>query len=562
MREKHQRNALHSRIVVALLAIHVVLAVGSMRHTSLIWDEPAYIGIGRQLLETGNPEIRAIQPHPPLSYYVNSLLLLPLEFEPDRFDDERYLYHEDIGPPLIFDSGYSPGLITFLARIPFVVLSVVLGILVYRWAKEIYGAGAAVISTFFYALCPLILAHCRLATNDLLLSLNMSLALFLFYRSLRDGSIKSEVLAGLAAGLAILSKFTGLILIPTFLFLVSWNWFKTRAAPSRPARRLALGLALIFGTAALVIWAGYGFQVVTPFVPRWLEPQAQRLIAEKPFWQAVDWAAGRGIRVPAFSFILGIYTQLASVRGWSNNFLFGRISQEGWWYFQWAAFFIKTPLPLLVCAGAALAARRNRDGRKQGESFLLLSMLPLILIFSLPTGKNIGIRFILPLYPLLCVLAGKAATLGSSKWKWTLVFLCAWYAGSALWIYPNYLAYFNELVGGPAKGYRYLVDSNLDWGQKLHDLEDYLKKNDIASAKIKYFGHPGAIGYYDLEFADPNECEPSPGIWAVSATYLQNLYLDDRHCHDWLRELEPTKVIGYSIFIYDVSEEQAAAQAR
>ncbi|UCD57610.1 MAG: hypothetical protein JSV16_00435, partial [Candidatus Hydrogenedentota bacterium] len=112
-----------SRIVVGLLAIHIVLAVGSMRHTSLTWDEPSYIGVGRQLWRTRNPEVTALQLHPPLSYYLNSLPLLPLRFEPDRFGDEQYIHYKYIGLPLVFDSGYSPGQMMFLVRIPFVILS-------------------------------------------------------------------------------------------------------------------------------------------------------------------------------------------------------------------------------------------------------------------------------------------------------------------------------------------------------------------------------------------------------------------------------------------------------
>ncbi len=195
-------------------------------------------------------------------------------------------------------------------------------------------------------------------------------------------------------------------------------------------------------------------------------------------------------------------------------------------------------------------AKRGEEGF--GEHFLLLSILPMIVLFSLPSKINIGIRYILPLIPLLCILAGKVATIRSKYWKGALVALCLWYAGSAFWTYPHYLAYFNELVGGPRNGYKYLVDSNLDWGQSLDELAQHLQENNITGARIKYFGPPGVMRYYGLTNSDLNDCEPSPGIHAVSATYLQNLYLDNPRCHDWLRKLEPKKVLGYSIFIYDV----------
>ncbi len=157
----------NSRVVVALLAIHVALAVGSMRRASLTWDESSYVGIGLQLLRAGDHGITALQLHPPLSYYANSLLLLPLRFDSETLRQPEYLYHKYIGPALIFESGYAPALVLFLARVPFVILSALLGLLVYHWAKQVYGHSAALLAVFFYCSCPNILAHCALATPDL-----------------------------------------------------------------------------------------------------------------------------------------------------------------------------------------------------------------------------------------------------------------------------------------------------------------------------------------------------------------------------------------------------------
>jgi hypothetical protein len=363
------------------------------------------------------------------------------------------------------------------------------------------------------------------------------------------------LLTGGALGLALLSKFSALMLIPIIPFVLGGDWLK-KADDSEGLSFInrLVGLFSVFAVAAIVVWAGYGFQVITPFMPHWLKPEAGRLISEKPFWAAVDMLAGRGVRVPVYSYVLGIYTQLAAARGWKDNFLFGHISSGGWWYFYWAAFLIKTPLPFIACLGAAIFMK-GAGGRSRDERFLLLSIAPMIVFFSLPTRINIGLRYILPLCPLFFIFTGKAARVESRKWKWTLALLCLWYAGAAGWVYPHYLAYFNELVGGPANGYKYLVDSNLDWGQGLGDLSQYLKEEGIRNARIKYFGPSGVMEHYGLRNADLNDCEPSAGVWVVSATYLQNLYLTNRHCHDWLRGLRPKKIIGYSIFIYEVSGE-------
>jgi len=415
-----------------------------------------------------------------------------------------------------------------------------------------------VLSLFFYALCPTVLAHCRLATADVLLALNMTLAFYCFNRHLAHPSYARLAGTGVALGLSLLTKFTGLILIPTFLLLSFIRWLKSReqSVGRLVPGRITVNILLIFGIAALVVWAGYGFQFCTPFMPEWLEPQAQRLLEEKPFWQAVDALATRGVRVPAYSYVLGIYTQLAAAKSWKDNFLFGQVSPTGWWYFYWAAFLIKTPLPFLLCIAASVGMRRLSIARNEDEGFLLLSILPMLIFFSLPTKINIGIRYILPLLPLLAILAGKTARVESRAWRRVLAILCIWYAGSALWIYPHYIAYFNEFVGGPSKGYKYLVDSNLDWGQNLDGLTEYLMKDGPVNPTIKYFGPPEVMEYYGLENTSLGDCEPSPGTWIISATYLQNLYLADSTCHDWLRKLEPKKVIGYSIFVYDVPQQK------
>lgn len=545
-----------SHIVAALVATHLVLTLGSMRHTSLTWDEPSYIGVGRQLWETRNPQIVALQLHPPLSYYLNSIMLLPLQFDSDLFRDERYIHTEYIGPKLVFESNYRPELIIFLVRLPFVVLSAALGIIVYRWTKETYNADAALLALFFYAFCPTALAHCRLATADLLLALNSTFALYFLNRFLRKPSLCAMLLTGFALGFALLSKFTAIILIPVFLLIIvivrwkaTWEPVHSSVSKQHPARLLG-----IFAVAAAVVWAGYGFQLCIPFMPLWLEPRAEQL-SGKPFWQAVQQLAERRIRVPAYSYLLGVYTQLAAAKSWKDNFLFGQISQSGWWYFYWVAFLIKTPLPLLICLLASVIARRKPLTDATGERVILLSSLVMILFFSLPTKINIGIRYILPLYPLFCILAARITAVANGKRRALLAAACVWYAVSAAWIYPNYLAYFNELAGGPRNGYKYLVDSNLDWGQKLKELAEYVESRNLADAKIKYFGPPGVMKYYGLANSPLDECRPSTGTWAISATYLQNVYLDDPNCHDWLKKLRPKEIIGYCIFIYEVSEE-------
>jgi 4-amino-4-deoxy-L-arabinose transferase-like glycosyltransferase len=539
-----------SRIVVALLAVHLVLAVGSMRRLSLTFDEPNYTAAGYQFIKTGDQQLIPLQLHPPLSYYLNSLLLLPLDLDSVHVSGPDFYTSQ----PLIFESGYSPKLLIFLTRLPFVFVSVLLGFLIWRWGQKVYGNPAGLLALFFYALSPIVLANARLATPDIVLALTTAAAFYTFHEYLRQPSTKLLCLSGAVLGLALLSKFTALLLIPTFLFVAVLYQRKRNEKTLNQLLHVFAQMAPLLGIAFVVVWAGYGFQFGVPFVPNWLQPQLDK-ITGKPFWQMVSFFRRHEIPIPAFSYILGIYTQLAAAKGWHNNFLFGHLSQTGWWYYYWLAFLIKNTIPFLLCLAAGLLLARKGAERNDRERLILYSVIPLVLFFSLPTKINIGVRYTLPLFPLFCIIAGRAGLVLRGKWRYALALLCVWQIGSVAWIHPYYLSYFNEFVGGPSNGYKYLVDSNLDWGQNLDRLSDYLKEHHITDAKISYFGPDGVMKYYGLKNIGPEEYNPSPGVWAISATSLQGLYLEDPDSFQWLRKLQPKEVIGYSIFIYDVDQE-------
>ncbi|RJP19187.1 MAG: phospholipid carrier-dependent glycosyltransferase [Candidatus Abyssobacteria bacterium SURF_5] len=577
------KNRSTMRWAAVLVAVHIALALMSMRGLSLTWDEPSYIGAGYQLFKTGNPQIIPLQLHPPLSYYVNSALLLPLQLDADRFGGDQYIHREYAGLPLIFETDYPPALLMFLSRVPFVLLSALLAILLWQWSRKLYGDSAGLLTLFLYTLSPLVLANCRLATPDIVLALTSTAAFFSFHQYLLQPSKTRGGVTGILLGLALLSKFTALLLIPAFIFVAVV--YRVRHDESerknKPIDALS-GVALICCIAFIVVWAGYGFQFAVPFVPEWLEPEADRLMEEKPFWRMVGLLQARDIAIPAYSYLLGIYTQLAAAKGWENNFLFGHVSRSGWWYFYWVAFFLKNTIPFLVFLAAGLLTRQRPSPRPAAERLLLYLIVPMVIFFSLPTKINIGVRYLLPLLPLLTIIAGKAILafgFGPSNESQNdsstetapqttsavhrfgggrgaaFAALCVWQIAAIAWIHPNYLAYFNEFAGGPSHGYKFLVDSNLDWGQDLGRLADYLKENNVADARIRYFGPPGVLKYYGLEWVDPNECGPAPGTWAVSATYLQGLYLNDNDCYRWLRKMQPEHIIGYSIFIYNVTDE-------
>ncbi|MEE9613779.1 MAG: hypothetical protein V3W31_02355, partial [Thermodesulfobacteriota bacterium] len=201
-----------------------------------------------------------------------------------------------------------------------------------------------------------------------------------------------------------------------------------------------------------------------------------------------------------------------------------------------------------------------------GEYFLLVP-LALIAVLTLRSSLNIGLRHILPAYPFLIVLASSVITLRFGRpviAKAAFATFSVWYAVSTLSIFPSYLAYFNEFVG-PDRGYRYLVDSNLDWGQDLKRLKKYMDKNGVEEVYLSYFGtaDPAYYGIGCRELMGTlRACKYKrsgvPRFLAVSATNLQAVYMPDKHTFDWLKKREPAARIGYSIFVYDLSGDALA----
>jgi len=213
---------------------------------------------------------------------------------------------------------------------------------------------------------------------------------------------------------------------------------------------------------------------------------------------------------------------------------------------------------------AVALARIPRLSRR--DAWLLWLPIAVYAAATATRGLQIGHRHLLPLYPFLFLAAGEAAA-ALIAWRlpvgaWLAGALGLWYAGGTLMQHPHHLAYFNELAGGPANGWRLLVDSNLDWGQDLKRLAEWTHANGVGKLKLSYFGSADP-GYYGIDsealpgYTSPHaaritrEIRPGDTV-AVSATNLQGVYLDaeDRPLMERLRALRPVARIGYSIFVY------------
>src|SRR5258708_978411 len=245
-----------------------------------------------------------------------------------------------------------------------------------------------------------------------------------------------------------------------------------------------------------------------------------------------------------------------------------------WLWFYSAVILLKTPLSLviLIIVGFFLAIQKRYPQRHTALLWIVLPGALYLLLLSISSSQP-GIRRLLFLYPLLCIWAGTAtASLQERgpRWQWGYRLLTGWYVIETLVLFPHYFSYFNQIVGGPSGGYRYLIDCNSDWGQGLKALAAHVKKEKAGTIYLSYFGG-GAPSAYGIHYvwvgplwsayvAKQQEPKLDPAaqkkiLLAVSAT---SLAFGD---FDFLKTRSPSAVMLDSIFVYDVTHD-VDAQAR
>lgn len=499
--------------------------------------------------------------------------------------------------------------VMFLARLPTIWLGLLLAALVGRWAWRIAGSRwAGLLALTLVALDPNILAHTQLATTDLGLAAGATVAGFTLWHYWTRPSWATAILAGVGFGLLQNTKFTAALFVPLFALVVvignmmQWRHSQRHGRPF-PWRPLVMFTALFPLAAVITLWAAYGFQIGTlpPDLPTF--PQLA------------------GLTIPLSHHV----EQLSDIGGRlqveTPSFLIGHTSRTGWWYYFPVAFLLKTPLPILLLLIMAFSLRirytiTGKPGSKNGRRYalphtplppltarwpvfddaaLLIPALGYFMI-ALTSEINLGYRHLLPLLPFTAVFI--ANTTASHRQTWgpadagngvvdkqhytyplrpyaliivyrlplTFYATLAWLTLIALWIYPHFLSTFNVLAGGPDNGWRYLVDSNLDWGQDLAGLKVWMDENNIARVWLSYFGEARpeyyGIAYQGLDSWPPRLMnpaarpyyphDPAPGLYAISATNLQGVHFTNHDQFAYFRHRDPLTKIGYSIFIYDV----------
>lgn len=529
-------------IVVALLTFSFGLMVSSAVRKSSTVDEQTHLFRGTAFLLEGATQFRDV--HPPMGFVPNALLLLT---EPDlrlpvdlpAWEEGRW---EIAADAFLWQQNLDPLRIIFLGRLASMWLALVLGVLVFRWAKQLGGIWVALVAMTLILFDPNILAHARLITNDISVTLLGTLAIYLYWRWSVHSRMSDVVALGFALGLAGATKFNSIIIVLTLVLIAGWLALKRQTW--RP-----VGVLLFAGIISIIVlWAAYRFQVRPfPLASLWADIQWTVEYLQQPF----------------------------------GAYLFGEAKTGGWWYYFPVAFLLKTPLSTLILLLwsmiIAIVCFKKREIAScfRENSFVFLVLFPVIYFgLSIFSPLKIGYRHLLPILPFLALfiavalLSPRSPNAGLGKRIAILAAASLILISTIIW--PDYLPYFNMMAGGSERDWRHLSDSNIDWGQDLPGLAEWNDaRPDDMPLYFSYFGtaHPSAYGleYNSLptwppgpEQLPPNRqtfdpLNPSPGYYALSVTNLHGQVLGDRsELYAAFREQEPVATIGKSIRIYKV----------
>ena len=568
-----------SLVLLVFVFVFVLLTTTSMVEKSATFDEPNKLISGYANIKWR--DYRLAPDHPPLARIINAIPLLALNIPGPRIQNRLW---ED---SLVSDNAqrlftqamlYSVDAdwILFWGRIPVVGLAVILGFFVFFWAKELYGTASAIVALFLFGFDPNILAHARLATSDLTLTLFTFVSLYAFYKTCSRFTWTTSLACGLLIACAVLSKHTGWLVLVTVLFLGSIMVFSGRhwaigfwglRLLETKKRKICLFIIFILTTAMviyLMIWISYGFRYrAVPALP----VGALTLASPASGLATTLLQSMKEMRLFPEAYLEGILLALSRIGLGHHYFLLGDLSTDGWWHYFLLAFLVKTPLPTLLLLGIACSVAITKRVPLRKREFFLLAPVGVYLFASTISNYNLGLRYILPVYPFLFVFISRLVPSYreiQQKGKLAAGTLVAlWYLISSQGIYPHYLAYFNEITGGADRGYKILVDSNLDWGQDLKGLKKWMLKNHVDLIGLSYFGTADPR-YYKIPFIylpsipffypghEERDGGRKPSFFAISATNLQGVFLNefDRKALAPFLKKEPIAKVGYSIFIY------------
>ena len=599
-------------VVLLLLTMHAaLLAYSATRHSPTL-NEPGHLLAGLANWRFGRFELYRV--NPPLVKMIAAVPVMAVGYEANwhNYDDSpgaRPIF--SMGPDFMVANQERSLWLCTLARWACIPISVAGGLFCFLWSREFWNSQAAgVVSLTLWCFDPNILAHGELITPDCAAASFGLGATWLFWRWLRQPSWDRAIFAGVLLGIAQLSKMTWIILFglwPTLWIL--WCVLSNRRLKTafRCCRQQAVQFVVILLIGLYLLNLGYGFDETGTrlkdftFVSNVLTGAETSGQTGNRF--ADTWLGELPVPVPK-QYLLGMDVQRRDFEDYGQkSFLNGEWKEGGWWYYYLFGMAYKTPhgTQALVLAAALLLtvgwfrSRRNcvaKTNVKAGQTVtcdasasdefrplipgtkvrrrdLMILLAPAVVVFALVSSHrefNHHLRYVLPVFGFVFVLAGVLGRVfhrSESSFAWDRARWASGLAGcgiaagilftivSVLSVYPHQIAYFNELSGGPVNGYQRMAHSNVDWGQDLLLVREWMQQHRIARDDVHF------VSYYQYPAAriiGPDKMTPSTSAryQIVSANRVTDETLP------WAERLkqEPIQRIGYSLWVFPVWRQQ------
>lgn len=574
--EAQKKHFTYASVFLILLAMFLVALFSSrgafgIPGDSGTTDEVAHIPSGYSYIKyldyRLNPE------HPPLA---KALAGIPLALQKDikgpRNDWSWDAINQwEAGWYMIYEAGNDPARVLFWARLPMMLLMLGLGLFIFKWAKELFGRKVGLIVLLLYAFYPDVIAHGRLVTTDIAAAFGFVIAIYYFNKALEKKTWRWIIIAALAFGLAQLLKFSAFLIFGIFLIMVIirailemkqggfwpkfWQYLKT--------------YLWVCALSVVVVWIVY-----IPFVwntPPSVEHQLieinltsdPRTLVLRNFVHLFENnPVARGLG----HYILGILLVIGRVEGGNATYIMGHLSDKSIsWYFP-VAWLIKTPITIILLFLASVVAYILKRKSKSDIWIASLFLVPFLVYwaFTLKGSLNIGIRHLVPTIPFVLLFIGYMLyNIFESRKRYFMpkimvAILILFMIISTLSYYPGFIGYFNEFIPRE-KRHEFLIDSSLDWGQDILRLKKYVDDNNIKNIKVDYFG--GSVPDYYLPEGEEwhSAYGPTTGWLAISSTFFQSSKLygekEGKWSYGWLDNIKPETIIGGSILVYHITEE-------
>lgn len=559
------------------LAIFLAQAAHLASTNSTISDEVAHIGAGYTYVKYH--DFRLNMEHPPLT---KQMAAVPLLFMKLKFPEEIPAWKDgdgeqwEVGRSFLYKSGNPAEKMITAARLALLPVAVLFAAALFFWVRTLLGDAAAVFSVFLFAFIPDMVSHSSLVTSDFAGAAFHFLTFYFLCGYHQSGKRLFLLGAGVAGGLAVLSKFSMMQILPLFYFFAFLTAFYGRRDAAAFRFPILLLLLMIIPVVthkiAIQIFAlPLLFMILHRFFPN------LKIFSNEKINRGM--AVTLALLAIAFLIVALFYFEpqywfekfrpfRRFFRGWAifrdhavklqhPGYLFGQYSTLGWQKYYLVAMLVKIPVAVWIFAAAGfLAALVKKYFTKIQWLYLTLPPLFFLFIASVINKVNIGVRHVLPVYPYVLVFAAagfyflwnlKNRVLS----RCTALILSGWLVLSSLSAFPNYLSYFNELAQIWGGGENILSDSNISWGQDLRRLKKFVEENRIPEIRtILLFNFPDELNYYKIPWKEGLEDfkMQRPGIYALDVYIYQKLVHQDGF--EWLRSRKPDRKVGGSLWVY------------